>query len=74
MVLDLNQMFEAQMQWVYDDGFFYITGRDVVAIIIGILLGLVFAGVMAIIHDVEERSKNDRLGKKNDRDNRKGLR
>lgn len=59
MALDLNQMFEAQMQWVYDDGFFYITGRDVVAIIIGILLGLVFAGVMVIIHDLAEGSKKD---------------
>ena len=74
MALDLNQMFEAQMAWNNDSTVFYITGRDVVAIMIGILIGLIFAGMMVIIHDVEERIKNDRLGKKNDRDNRKGLR
>lgn len=57
MVLDLNQMFEAQMAWNNDSTVFYITGRDVVAIMIGILIGLVFAGIMVIIHDLEEKHK-----------------
>ena len=59
MALDLNQMFEAQMAWNNDSTVFYITGRDVVAIMIGILIGLVFAGMMVIIHDLEERRKKD---------------
>ena len=59
MVLDLNQMFEAQMAWNNDSTVFYITGRDVVVIMIGILIGLIFAGIMVIIHDLEERRKKD---------------
>ena len=59
MVLDLNQMFEAQMAWNNDSTVFYITGRDVVVIMIGILIGLIFAGMMVIIHDLEERRNKD---------------
>lgn len=59
MALDLNQMFEAQMAWNNDSTVFYITGRDVVVIMIGILIGLIFAGMMVIIHDLEERRKKD---------------
>ena len=59
MALDLNQMFEAQLAWNNDSTVFYITGRDVVVIMIGILIGLIFAGMMVIIHDLEERRKKD---------------
>ena len=55
-MVDLNQMFEAQMQWVYDDGFFYITGRDIMAIIIGFFIGVVFVLTwLCIKYHFEER-------------------
>lgn len=56
LMVDLNQMFEAQMQWVYDDGFFYITGRDVIAVIMGFFIGAVFVLTwLCIKYHFEER-------------------
>lgn len=57
----IQNMFEAQMQWVYDDGFFYITGRDVVAIIIGFVAGVVFILFVLMLKSLEEEY---RRGKK----------
>ena len=54
----LNQMCEAQLQWYYDNGMFYINGRDVVCIITGILIGILFALFYALIkYLIEERKK-----------------
>lgn len=54
----LNQMCEAQLQWYYDNGIFYINGRDVVCIITGILIGILFVLFYALFkYLIEERKK-----------------
>ena len=39
----VNHLFESQMSYVYDNGVFWFSGRDVVAIMIGITIGIIFA-------------------------------
>lgn len=51
--------FESVMQWSYNDGFFYITGRDIICIITGLFLGIVIMGVGVIIDDCIERRINN---------------
>ena len=54
----LNQMCETQLQWYYDNGIVLITGRDVVCIMTGILIGVVFAYTIEFINwFIEERKK-----------------
>ena len=53
----IQNMFEAQMAWNYDNGIFYITGRDVVAIIIGILIGAIFVLFVEMLKSLEEEHK-----------------
>lgn len=53
----IQNMFEAQMQWVYNDGFFDITGRDVVAVIIGIFIGALFILFVDMLKYLEEEYK-----------------
>ena len=47
--------FDSVMQWSYNDGFFYITGRDIICIITGLFLGIVIMGIGVIIDDCIER-------------------
>lgn len=47
--------FDSVMQWSYNDGFFYITGRDIICLIAGLFLGIVIMGVGVIIDDCIER-------------------
>lgn len=53
----IQNMFEAQMLWNNDNAFFYITGRDVVAIIIGILIGAIFVLFVEMLKSLEEEHK-----------------
>jgi len=53
----MNQFFEAQMAWNYDNGIFHITGRDVVAIMIGILIGAIFVLFVEMLKSLEEEHK-----------------
>lgn len=53
----IQNMFEAQMLWNNDNAFFYITGRDVVAIIIGILIGIIFVLFVEMLKSLEEEHK-----------------
>lgn len=53
----IQNMFEAQMLWNNDNAFFYITGRDVVAIIIGILIGAIFVLFVEMLKSLEEEYK-----------------
>lgn len=53
----IQNMFEAQMLWNNDNAFFYITGRDVVAIIIGILIGTIFVLFVEMLKSLEEEHK-----------------
>ena len=45
----INHMFESQMMWVYDNGVFWICGRDIVCIILGITIGIIFALFIQLI-------------------------
>lgn len=47
--------FDSVMQWSYYDGFFYITGREIICFITGLVLGTVIMGVGVIIDDCIER-------------------
>jgi uncharacterized membrane protein len=53
----IQNMFEAQMLWNNDSTFFYITGRDVVAIMIGILMGAIFVLFVEMLKSLEEEHK-----------------
>lgn len=39
----VNHLFESQQAYIYDNGVFWFCGRDVVAIMIGITIGIIFA-------------------------------
>ena len=38
---NINPLFESQMTYIYDNGVFWFSGRDIVAIMIGITIGIV---------------------------------
>lgn len=48
-MIDINHIFESQMEFVYDNGVFWICGRDIVAIMIGICIGIIFAYFIQLI-------------------------
>ena len=50
-------MCEAQLQWYYDNGIFYINGRDVVCVITGILIGILFALLYELLKYLKEERK-----------------
>lgn len=52
-------MCEAQLQWYYDNGVFYINGRDVVCIITGILIGILIGLSYALIKYLIEERKTE---------------
>lgn len=53
----LEQYFTGAMQWSYSNGILHITGRDIICIITGILIGIVLMGLAASIDDYIERRK-----------------
>lgn len=54
----LNQMCEAQLQWYFDNGIFYINGRDIVCLITGTLLGILIILIGSLIYYIiTERKK-----------------
>lgn len=52
-----EQFFIGVMEWSYRNGMLYITGRDIICIITGILIGIVLMGLAASIDDYIERRK-----------------
>ena len=56
-MIDLNEMFEAQMIWNNDSTFFYLTGRDVIAMMIGFLSGAILVNIIRIIEYIKEDKK-----------------
>ena len=52
----INAMFEAQMLWSFDNGLIYFTGRDIVACIIGVLIGIVLT-LMFVLLEMEDKRK-----------------
>lgn len=51
----INHFFESQMQWFYDNGIFYISGRDIACILFGICAGLLMVLIIMLIkYEVEK--------------------
>lgn len=44
----INDMFVAQSEWVYSNGIIFITGRDIIGILLGFLLGVVVTSSVAV--------------------------
>ena len=58
-MIDINEMFEAQMNWSYSYGVFYISGRDVMVLFLGFLIGVILVNIFRIIeYSIEEKEKN----------------
>lgn len=57
----INHFFESQMQWFYDNGIFYINGRDIVCILLGICIGLLIMLIIMLIK--YEVGKNETVEK-----------
>lgn len=57
----IQNMFEAQMAWNYDNGIFYINGRDIVCILFGICVGLLMVLIIMLIK--YEVGKNETVEK-----------
>lgn len=57
----INHFFENQMQWFYDNGIFYINGRDIVCILLGICIGLLIVLIIMLIK--YEVGKNETVEK-----------
>lgn len=53
----MNQFFEAQMAWHYDNGVFYISGRDIACVIAGICIGIIFAYLIQYAKYLERKWK-----------------
>lgn len=45
----INMMFESQMAWSFDNGIFYFSGRDVVAIMIGLVAGIILMLIIKLL-------------------------
>lgn len=45
----INHFFESWMQWYFDNGIFYINGRDIVCIILGVNIGVLIVLIFELI-------------------------
>lgn len=55
----INDMFVAQSEWVYSEGIIYITGRDIIGIIIGLLIGIVLTSSVVMYLSGNKEGDND---------------
>ena len=49
-----NHLMESQMQWFFDNGIFYFSGRDVVAIMIGLVAGIILMLIFKLLEGSDE--------------------
>lgn len=54
-MIDINHIFESQMEFVYDNGVFWFSGRDIVAILIGINIGIILVLTIQLIKCLVEK-------------------
>ena len=52
--MEINHFFEIQLQWFYDNGIFYVNGRDIACFIAGISAGIIFVLFMLLVECLEE--------------------
>lgn len=57
----INHFFESCMQWYFDNGIFYINGRDIICIILGVNIGLLIVLIIMLIK--YEVGKNETVEK-----------
>lgn len=48
----INHLFESELQWSFDNGIFYINGRDVICIMAGVCLGVIIVIFLQFIKEV----------------------
>lgn len=48
----INHFFESWLQWSYDNGIFYINGRDIICIMAGVCLGIIIVLFLQFIKEV----------------------
>ena len=48
----INHLFESQLQWSFDNGIFYINGRDIVCIMTGVCLGIIIVLFIRFMKEV----------------------
>ncbi|MBO4544082.1 MAG: hypothetical protein J5725_13005 [Bacteroidales bacterium] len=54
-MIDINHIFESQMEFVYDNGVFWFSGRDIVAILIGINIGIILMLTIQLLKCLVEK-------------------
>jgi len=54
-MIDINHIFESQMEFVYDNGVFWFSGRDIVAIMIGINIGIILMLTIQLLKCLVEK-------------------
>lgn len=58
-MIDINHIFESQMEFVYDNGVFWFSGRDIVAIMIGINIGIILMLTIQLLKCLVEKETED---------------
>ena len=58
-MIDINHIFESQMEFVYDNGVFWFCGRDIVAIMIGINIGIILMLTIQLLKCLVEKETNN---------------
>lgn len=53
--MQFNHLMESQMQWFFDNGIFYFSGRDVVAIMIGLCAGIILMLIFKLLEGSDEK-------------------
>ena len=48
----INHFFESWLQWSFDNGIFYINGRDIICIMAGVCLGIIIVLFLQFIKEV----------------------
>lgn len=56
----INRFFESQMSWCYDNGIFFISGRDIACAIAGICIGIIFVLLILYARYLEDEWKKSR--------------
>ena len=58
-MIDINHIFESQMEFVYDHGVFWFSGRDIVAILIGINIGIILMLTIQLLKCLVEKENKE---------------
>ena len=51
----INHLFESQQAYIYDNGIFWYSGRDVIGIFIGICIGIILMLFIELMKEVTKK-------------------